>query len=694
MAADDGAEIGQADELAALAARVAQLERQVAALTESRIRADAPAVTLRPVQRMPDQASAPPPPPPVLSAMLPVIPPRVLADAPPPSFPAEAQSLESRLGSQIFNMIGIFAIIIGTSWFLKLAIERGWIGPVARVLIGLAAGAGLVLWSESFRHKGMAAFSYSLKAIGSAVLYLSLWAAFQLYHLLPASVALAAMILVTAWNGFMAWSQDAELLAAYGLLGGFLTPLLLSTGGDHEGFLFTYVGAIDLATILLIRYKPWRRLLLPAFAATAVYFIGWYSEFFHRSVASVWDAQSSETACFVALFFLMFAAVSMEGFSAQDAGSGEVIVPVLMPLANAAWVGLALYSVMQDSGLHSSLAWLMVALAALYLALMRVQATAVASAMHLACAVIFLTIAIPLKASGHTLTTAWLVEGLVLYWAATRVESESGAPATVLSVLSLGGYCLGLVSLAFHWMWFGDFQDFFNANLGAAMVAVGALAGLVWLASNSEGKRRGNAITLLAALGAIDCVGMLLTWREVAASGFDARHTAFANAEFATALVGLAVLAATAWVSYRMSGADFSGSHELGVVAGVTLVLFNLLTILSVEREIGALWSNSDGQLQRSLAISGFLMLYGAVLLAAGFWKRSAFVRWQALILLVFTIGKVFFYDISGLSQGYRVASFMALGALLMGISYAYQKDWLGLRPTAAPPASETEGKA
>ena len=75
-------------------------------------------------------------------------------------------------------------------------------------------------------------------------------------------------------------------------------------------------------------------------------------------------------------------------------------------------------------------------------------------------------------------------------------------------------------------------------------------------------------------------------------------------------------------------------------------------------------------------------MLYGTVLLAAGFWKRSAFVRWQALILLVFTIGKVFFYDMSGLSQGYRVASFMALGALLMGISYAYQKDWLGLRPT------------
>lgn len=689
MAADDGAEIGQADELAALAARVAHLERQVAELTQVRVSQDAASAVLRP---LPTDAWTPPPPPPRLSALLPVVPPRVLADAPPPSFPDEARSLESRLGSQVFNMIGIFAILIGTSWFLKLAIERGWIGPVARVLIGLAAGAGLVLWSENFRRKGMGAFSYSLKAVGSSVLYLSLWAAFQLYHLLPAGVAQVAMVLVTAWNGFMAWSQDAELLAAYGLLGGFLTPLLLSTGGNHEGFLFTYVGAIDLATILLVRYKPWRRLLLPAFAGTVAYFIGWYGEFFHRGFLNVWNSESTETVWFILLFFLIFAVVSMRGFSTRPAGSDEVIVPVLVPLANAAWVGLALYSVMQNSGLHSSLAWVMVALAALYLALMRVQATAVASAMHLACAVVFLTIAIPLKASGHTLTTAWLVEGLVLYWAATRVESESGAPATMLAVLSLGGYCLGLASLAFHWVWFGSLQDFFNANLGAAMVAVGALAGLAWLASNgSDGKRKGNAVTLLAALGAIDLVGLLLTWREVAAPGYEASRAAFFNAEFATALVGLAIFAGVAWVAKQTSEGEEDVFAGCASVAAATLVLFNLLAILSVEREIGVLWSSSDSQLQRSLAISGFLMLYGAVLLAVGFWRRSSFVRWQALVLLVFTIGKVFFYDISGLSQGYRVASFMALGALLMGISYAYQKDWLGLRPAAAPPASETE---
>ena len=84
--------------------------------------------------------------------------------------------------------------------------------------------------------------------------------------------------------------------------------------------------------------------------------------------------------------------------------------------------------------------------------------------------------------------------------------------------------------------------------------------------------------------------------------------------------------------------------------------------------------------MQQALAISAFLMLYGAGLLAVGFWRRSGFLRWQALVLLVFTIFKTFLYDMRNLSEGYRVVSLLGLGALLMAVSFAYQKDWLNLR--------------
>ena len=74
-----------------------------------------------------------------------------------------------------------------------------------------------------------------------------------------------------------------------------------------------------------------------------------------------------------------------------------------------------------------------------------------------------------------------------------------------------------------------------------------------------------------------------------------------------------------------------------------------------------------------------------------GFWKRSAFVRWQALALIAFTIGKVFLYDVSALQQGYRIVSFIALGAVLMGISYIYHRDWLKLSP---PPQENSTDRA
>jgi hypothetical protein len=44
------------------------------------------------------------------------------------------------------------------------------------------------------------------------------------------------------------------------------------------------------------------------------------------------------------------------------------------------------------------------------------------------------------------------------------------------------------------------------------------------------------------------------------------------------------------------------------------------------------------------------------------------------------------------LSQGYRVVSFFALGALLMAISFAYQRDWLNLRASA--PTDAASGRA
>jgi uncharacterized membrane protein len=73
-------------------------------------------------------------------------------------------------------------------------------------------------------------------------------------------------------------------------------------------------------------------------------------------------------------------------------------------------------------------------------------------------------------------------------------------------------------------------------------------------------------------------------------------------------------------------------------------------------------------------------MAYGVLLIWVGFWKRSEFLRWQAIVLIGITILKVFIYDTSALQRGYHILAFMILGVILLAISFAYQKDWLGLQ--------------
>jgi uncharacterized membrane protein len=603
---------GPGEQLAALTARVYELERQMASL---RALVTSGSVEPEPPRRSEERPGA-----------LPVV--STIAAAAPVQ---GRESLENRLGSQVFSRVGIIALLIGATWFLKLAIDNEWIGPVGRVLAGLIAGTGLVVWSERFRRKGFGAFSYTLKAVGSGVLYLSLWAAFQLYHLLPAGAALAAMLLVTAWNAYMAWVQNAEMLAGYALVGGVATPLLLSTGGNHEIFLFTYLLAIDVATVVLVRLRHWPRLLVGVFPVTVAYFIGWYVEHYSADQLGI-------TAFFVALFFLVFASVPLRrgGSDAPARGEGSVISEILLPLGNAAFGTLAMYSMLQDSGHHDLLPWMVLLFAAFYLGLMRLPQSAAAAAVHLSLAIVLLTIAIPLKASGHWITVSWLVEGTALMWVAARLfaagEVEDESPVDAYRVLRMLG-------------------------VGALVLGFGGL--------------------------------MLRMY------GYDSGlRTAFVNQRYGTAGVGIAAFATTAWIAFRArQKAKDAGESEKRLeeaehfwlqIAGGAVIAVNLIGVLATVREISALWSHPaaspEADLQQALAISAFLMLYGGVLLAVGFWKRSAFVRWQALVLILTTIVKTFVYDIRNLSQGYRVASFMGLGALLLAVSFTYQHDWLALR--------------
>jgi uncharacterized membrane protein len=389
-----------------------------------------------------------------------------------------------------------------------------------------------------------------------------------------------------------------------------------------------------------------------------------------------------------------------------------LIEDILLPLANGAFVSLAFYFVLEDSGHHALLPWLMVVLAAAYLALMQPPQTRTASAVHLSLAVVFLTIAVPLKASGHWITVGWLVEGLALLWVAMRLagsgaaengeESYSSGTLRWLGSVALAlGFC-GVLAQMFGGL-VGSAAPYFNGNTGTALtgVAIFAAAAALSLRAGDAGGDHGWLTTAVVAFAAIDVTAILLALREVLPVETRGLHTPFQTADFAAALTGLAIFAGVIAVTQRL-GRRHPDAEFWTNCAALSTIAFNLIAVLTGVREIVAIWSlspdaaadNVDASLKQALAISAFLMLYGAALLAAGFWKRSGFLRWQALVLLIFSVFKAFLYDMRSLSQGYRVASLLGLGALLMAISFAYQKDWLNLREAEKKQGLDAEQKA
>jgi len=157
------------------------------------------------------------------------------------------------------------------------------------------------------------------------------------------------------------------------------------------------------------------------------------------------------------------------------------------------------------------------------------------------------------------------------------------------------------------------------------------------------------------------------------------------NMRFATYAVAIAILGGIAVLGKR-----HAAQAEL-IVLDAAVVGVNLLALIALTLEAsdyfdrqmlsGARLASSyrDLTLARDFSYSAIWLIYGAILMTIGFRRRSAFVRWQSLILIAFTICKVFLFDVSQLGGSYRIVSFIALGAVLLGISFIYQRDWLRL---------------
>ncbi|MCJ8153876.1 DUF2339 domain-containing protein [Chryseobacterium sp. SSA4.19] len=205
------------------------------------------------------------------------------------------------LKQNALTIIGIFTLVLGIGYFVKYAIDRNWLGETARAGIGFASGAVMITISH-FLRKNYAVFSSIVTGGGIAVFYFTATIAFREYHLFSQNAAFVVTFLITLLSLFLSYYYNSEILTIFSLSGGFLAPLMISTGESNYLFLFTYITVLNIGMLAIAYLKNWKS-------------IGWISFLFTYSYLFFWTAEKPEVS---GIYFYLGSYVIFYAFGLQN----------------------------------------------------------------------------------------------------------------------------------------------------------------------------------------------------------------------------------------------------------------------------------------------------------------------------------------------------------------------------------------
>lgn len=622
----------------------------------------------------------------------PAPPPPEPAPAPVPPEPPRAKELvaETRLGLNWLNRIAAVTLVLAAAYFFKYAVDNDWIGEAGRIMLGLVTGFVVIAFAESMWRKGQTVFAAGATALGGGVLYLSSYAAWDFYHLLPVWTAFILMVAVTFMVAALSARQRSQALAFLAIGAGFATPLLLSTGETRPWVLFSYYWVLSAGALLLARRYAWSVLAWLAFVVPAAMFLAWAVE----------DRDKLPGPAF--LLGLLFQGIFLLAYSQRMAQAALAWAPPLFGLAAfhghwgfipATWASicaglltsrrrevpyggaLALAGVAAGYWLwleharlpqQTGLLWLFLCGAfALFtgfvvfeIGVRRAPATREQLGLVVAAATAYF------GASYHILHKpyeAWMglfaalfgaVEMGLAWWLFRVRHIEDARP--ILAFLGAG---LCGLSLAIPIQLSG-----YSITMGWAIEA----AALAWIGHRFHDRRP------FYAAGA---VYLLVLFRLAAfdafAYGRQSTHALLFNSRTLTFLIAALCFAAGAYlVQEAWPGRRFAAAL-LYVLAHAIILGMLLLELNDLARRADD-WASARKAF--SVHVSMLFSLYGAGLVAAGVFRRQVADRILGLACLAFVILKVYLHDLWVLDRLFRVAALTFTGALLLAASYLYSR--------------------
>lgn len=500
-------------------------------------------------------------------------PPVYHAPEPAPSFFERHPDIEKFIGENLINKIGIAILVLAIGFFVKYAIDKNWVGPIGRVGIGILCGAILVAVAHRLRNN-YKAFSSVLVGGGLAVFYFTIALAYHQFHIFSQTASFIIMIVITIFAVALSILYNRQELAIIALVGGFVTPFLVSNGSGNYIVLFTYLLVLNAGLLIIAYNKAWRVLNILAFIFTVILYGSWALTIAENTSGTIYR----NGFLFATAFYLMFFIINIANNIRENK---RFIAPdfALLLLNNALYfsVGLYFFTLMKATdyrGLFSASLGI-INLVASYFLFRKQKVDRNILYLLIGLTLTFVSLTAPIQLHGNFITLFWASEAVLLYWLYQRSK---------ISIIQLSSFIVWVAMLCSLIMDWSNIYNYPAAPLGIIF-------------------NKGFITTVFAA---ISCYGLFLLRRKDTETDFK-----FLPAGNVHRIVGIILLYAAGFLEIDH---QFQFAYPQTEIGYLYLMLYSLAFVLVAVFISGKIRSlNTPWQVPATLLTICLLVYFGSI---------------------------------------------------------------------------------
>ena len=404
-----------------------------------------------------------------------------------PTFFERNPDLEKFIGENLINKIGIAILVLGIGFFVKFAIDQNWINEVGRVLIGILCG-GILVGVAHYLRKSFAAFSSVLIGGGIAVFYFTIALAFREYAIITQPVAFAIMVIITIFAVLVSILYNRQELAVLAMLGGFIAPLLLSTGSGNYIVLFSYVLILISGMLILAYFKKWVIVNIVSYIFTVLLFGIWLV----TKTLGVKDAPYLGTLAFATIYYFVFFLMNIVNNIKENQKFKPLDISIL--LSNTALyfsAGMCILNYIQNGAFQGLFTGFIAFFNLIFAYTLYKKKNVDTNLLFFLIGIVltFISLAAPIQLKGNYITMFWALESVLLLWLYQKSDIKIFKTSTLLVTV------LMIVSLLIDWT-----NNYNNATIEYVFInktfITGAISLLALLVTNKLLKKEEGLILL------------------------------------------------------------------------------------------------------------------------------------------------------------------------------------------------------